>query len=43
MAEITIRNKELLSTLDSFVDGMFQNKTYDDPQCYTYVEKIDME
>ena len=39
MAEITIRNKELLSTLDTFVDEMFQNKTYNDPQCFTYVEK----
>ena len=43
MAEIKIRNKELLSTLDSFVDEMFQNKTYNDPQCFTYVEKADME
>ena len=43
MAEITIRNKELLSTLDSFVDEMFQNKTYNDPQCFTYAEKTDME
>ena len=33
----------MLSTLDSFVDDMFSNKTYNDPQCYTYAEKKDME
>jgi hypothetical protein len=43
MAEITIRNKELLSTLDGFVEDMFSNSTYKDPKCFTYHEESDME
>lgn len=42
MAEITIRNKELLSILDGFVDDMFSKSTYNDPECYTYRDKADM-
>tara|TARA_R110002096_G_scaffold69149_1_gene166338 strand:- start:19058 stop:19732 length:675 start_codon:yes stop_codon:yes gene_type:complete len=43
MAEITIRNKELLATLDGFVEEMFSKSTYNDPSCYTYRTEADME
>lgn len=43
MAEITIRNKELLSTLDGFVEDMFNNSTYNDPKCFTFREESDMD
>jgi len=41
MAEITIRNKELLATLNSFVDGMVNTEGYDDPKYHTMRDECD--
>ena len=42
MSEITIRNKELLKTLDGFVEDFFSREGYDDPKYHVYSEPEDM-
>jgi hypothetical protein len=41
MSEVTIRNKELLATLDSFVEGMFSIEGYDDPKYQAFSSEED--
>lgn len=41
MSEVIIRNKELLATLDSFVEGMFSIDGYDDPKYQAFSTEED--
>lgn len=43
MSEITIRNKDLLATLDSFVDGMFEHGSPNDPKYHTWRIESDVD
>jgi hypothetical protein len=42
MAEVTIRNKDLLKTLDGFVESMLSVEGYDDPKYWMYSSEDDM-
>lgn len=43
MTEVAIRNKELLETLDGFIEDMFTTEGYNDPKYFTYSSTEDME
>ena len=43
MSEVTIRNKDFLATLDSFVEGMFEGGSPNDPLYYAYEDAEDMD
>lgn len=41
MAEVVIRNKDLLKTLDGFVEDFFSREGYDDPKYHVYSDEKD--